>query len=198
MTGRVVALSGAEEMAVVSAGHGSGYGLQRVSMRDLAAMDHFINHEKQIRDVKISPYQRSIVLSTGHDRSLALSCVHNKHTMQRYTLPKPAWSCSFDSNDPNLIYCGLASNVVSIFDIRNTKSSIKDMQASAQNYGIHSMTSVAMGEKRLLLCSNTVESYIWESPTREDATLRKIQDDPEGMYNAGRTLPCSLLIALGI
>lgn len=185
MTGRVVALSGAEEMAVVSAGHGSGYGLQRISMRDLAAMDHFINHEKQIRDVKISPYQRSIVLSTGHDRSLALSCVHNKHTMQRYTLEKPAWSCSFDQKDPNVIYCGLASNVVSIYDIRNTKSSVKDMQASNHNYGIHSMASVAMGDRRLLLCSNTVESYIWEyAAAGEDATLHKIQDEPDGMYDS--------------
>ncbi|KAI7884664.1 hypothetical protein K492DRAFT_204563 [Lichtheimia hyalospora FSU 10163] len=180
MTGRIVALSGAEEMAIVSAGHGSGYGLQRISMRDLSAMDHFVNHEKQIRDIKISPYQRSIVLSTGHDRTLALSCVHNKHTMQRYTLEKPSWSCCYDVNDPNMIYCGLASNVVSIYDIRNTKSSIKDVQASNHNYGIHSMASVSTGEKKLLLCSNTVESYIWESATKEDAILHKIPEETDG------------------
>lgn len=180
MTGRIVALSGYEEMAVVSAGRGSGFGLQRISMRDLSAMDHFVNHDKQIRDIKISPYQRSIVLSTGHDRTLAISCVHNKHTMQRYTLEKPAWSCSFDINDPNLIYCGLASNVVSIFDIRNTKSSVKDVQATNHNYGIHSMASVNMGEKKLLLCSNTVESYIWESAQKEEAVLHKIPDE-DGM-----------------
>ncbi|KAI7854455.1 WD40-repeat-containing domain protein [Circinella umbellata] len=169
--GRSLAISAMDEMAIISVGNAStGYGLQRISLRDIKSVDYFPNHKKTIRDIKCSPFQQSLILSTGLDSKLALTCVRNKHVIQTYSLEKPGWSCDFDETDSNLLYCGLLNNTVSIYDIRNTKNHLHQLRPpnTPGNFSIHSLAAVnngAGGGKRLIFCSNNMGSYMWELDT---------------------------------
>ncbi|KAG2222380.1 hypothetical protein INT45_006902 [Circinella minor] len=169
--GRSLAISAMDEMAIISVGNAStGYGLQRISLRDIKSVDYFPNHKKTIRDIKCSPFQQSLILSTGLDSKLALTCVRNKHVIQTYSLEKPGWSCDFDETDSNLLYCGLLNNTVSVYDIRNTKNHLHQLRPpnTPGNFSIHSLAAVnngAGGGKRLIFCSNNMGSYMWELDT---------------------------------
>ncbi|KAI9492294.1 WD40-repeat-containing domain protein [Zychaea mexicana] len=164
--GRSLAISSMDEMAIVSVGNESrGYGLQRISLRDINSVDFVPNHKKVVRDIKCSPFQQSLVLSTGLDNRLALTCVRNKHVIQAFSLEKAGWSCEFDETDSNLFYCGLANNTVLVYDIRNTKSHLHHLRpnTSSNNFPIHSLASTKRENgNRIILCSNNMGSYLWE------------------------------------
>ncbi|KAI9256549.1 hypothetical protein BDA99DRAFT_141390 [Phascolomyces articulosus] len=167
--GRSLAISAMDEMAVISVGNANtGFGLQRISLRDIQSVDYFPNHKKMIRDVKCSPFQQSLVLSTGLDNKLALTCVRNKHIIQAYGLETPGWSCDFDEIDSNLLYCGLANNAVLVYDIRNTKNYLHRLRPpnTTGNFPIHSLAVTTKADHndgaRMILCSNTVGSFLWE------------------------------------
>lgn len=83
MKGRNIAINSRDEMLLLSAGNASqGHGLQRLSLQDFETSDYIKNHEQQIRDVKVSPYENSLALSTGFDKKLHLTCTKNKYVVQ--------------------------------------------------------------------------------------------------------------------
>jgi hypothetical protein len=62
------------------------------------------------------------------------------------------------------MYCGLTNNTVSVFDIRNTNQSLYKLDEPVLPKifsPIHSMTTLTIDSKTLLICSNLVHSYCW-------------------------------------
>lgn len=99
----------------------------------------------------------------------------------RYTLERAGWSCSFDSYNPNLLYCGLANNTICIYDIRNTKTRVQYLQAKDTRFSVHSLqiASVTLGEKNILY-STPVESCIWKLKDDEEPELRSLPTEGNG------------------
>ena len=162
-TGRSLAINPVDEMAVISVGNEvRGYGLQRLSLRDIGSVEYISVHTGVIRDIKCSPFQQSLVLSTGLDKQLALTCMNNQHVLLKYPTEKAGWSCAFDESDPNILYCGLANNTVLIFDNRNTNTHLQQLHPDGPNAAIHSLAVTKTEAGRMLLCSNTLGSYAWE------------------------------------
>ncbi|KAI9315707.1 WD40-repeat-containing domain protein [Dichotomocladium elegans] len=176
MTGRSVALNWKEEMAITSVGNEKKkFGIQKVSLIDSSSIDFFTVHEKHIRDVKCSPYQPSLVLTTSMDRALKITCAKNKHIIQQYTLERPGWACSFDDSHSNYLYCGLNNNVVMVYDIRKTNATLHRLPGNSTCFPIHSI-DVATNKSgaKFIFCSNTMESYFWDMSDPANPVLQRI------------------------
>ncbi|KAI8146331.1 hypothetical protein BJV82DRAFT_413421 [Fennellomyces sp. T-0311] len=168
-TGRSLAINSSDEMAVISVGsEARGYGLQRISLCDIGSVEYIPVHKNVIRDVKCSPFQQSLVLSTGLDKQLALTCMSNQHVLVTYPIERAGWSCAFDEADPTMFYCGLANNTVLVYDNRNTKTHLHQLHPNGPNAPIHSLAVMKTATGRMVLCSNTLGSYAWELRPSEE------------------------------
>ncbi|CEP10775.1 hypothetical protein [Parasitella parasitica] len=154
----VVDLNPLEDMAVVSAYQSSKgrHGFRKINMYD-SSVTEFIptNHQNTIRDIKHST--NSIVLSTGDDRTLKLTSVTKNLVIQSYRLDAPSMACSFDDTNPNLLYCGLTTGALMIYDIRNTKTHLSMLVDVEKKTPVISV----MPKKDHIICTDQVSSYVW-------------------------------------
>lgn len=87
-----------------------------------------------------------------------------------YQLGAPGWSCAASEANPSIVYCGLTSNTVLVFDIRNTKEFVhKLIEPCVPKIfsPIHSMEVVTKDTTSMLLCSNLSHTYGWNTSTEE-------------------------------
>ncbi|KAI8388435.1 uncharacterized protein BYT42DRAFT_560081 [Radiomyces spectabilis] len=154
---RVMALNMASEIAIVSY---IGYGAQKISLRDLSNTERLSIHELLVRDLKC---RGDTVLSTGLDKTLKMTSLQNNCVVQTYPLEAAGWSCDFDTQDANLVYCGLQNNAVLVFDIRNTRSHLDRLHkpSATGSAPLHSLISSSIDGQRTLLCANLTRSYCW-------------------------------------
>ncbi|CAO3682072.1 unnamed protein product [Rhizopus stolonifer] len=154
------------EMIVVSAeqSRNNTHGVRKINMFDSSTTEYIGLHLGQIKDLKTSS-EKCMALSTGLDKTLKLTSLTNNVTVQTYTLGIAGWSCAFDENNSNLLYCGLANNTLMVYDIRNTKDHLHKLKDSSSQISapIHSL-NVAKADNThpSVLCSNLVNSYEWE------------------------------------
>jgi hypothetical protein len=149
------------------------HGIRKVSLLDLDNPDYIPLHSKSIRDIKSSPHQPDVVISTGLDKSLAITSLKSNTKLHSYSLDLPAWSCHIDQHDPNILYCGLVNSTIMVFDIRNSKTHVKSLSSPSMTSGspLHSIQSIRVGGKNdTLLCSNLMKTFWWQDPADEHST----------------------------
>ncbi|KAI8877722.1 hypothetical protein K501DRAFT_278183 [Backusella circina FSU 941] len=149
------------------------HGIRKLSLLDMDHPEYIPLHSKSIRDIKSSPHQSDMIISTGLDKSLTLTSLKSNTKLHSYSLDAPAWSCHVDQHDPNILYCGLVNSTIMVFDIRNSKTHLKALSSQIMTSGspLHSIQSVRVGDKKdTLLCSNLIKTFWWEDPTAEEST----------------------------
>ncbi|KAI8891234.1 hypothetical protein K501DRAFT_265100 [Backusella circina FSU 941] len=124
---RVLAFTHTEQDIIVSIKHNGKYGLKKIKIEAPALSEFIGNHDGLIRDLKCSTHQ-NMALSTGSDKTLKLTSMDSNSVVQSYQLGSPGWSCSFDSKDSNLLYCGLGNGSLLVYDIRNTNTHLHNLK----------------------------------------------------------------------
>jgi E3 ubiquitin-protein ligase RFWD3 len=151
------------------------FGFRKVNLVDPSVTDFIpTNHKGTIRDVKHSSV--GMLLSTGDDKTLKLTSTHNNLVVQsyvslcyildqifntlfvyRYQLSAPSAACSFDANDSNILYCGLTSGTLMIYDIRNTNTHTHMLESPSNLDPIISVVS----NPNSIVCTDEWGSFSW-------------------------------------
>lgn len=88
--------------------------------------------------------------------------------MHSYQLSAPSRACSFDDKNSNLLYCGLTTGVLMVYDVRNTRNHLSMLVNPERESPVISV----MPKGNSIICTDRHSSYIW--------TL----DGSEGKYTA--------------
>ncbi|KAI7904794.1 uncharacterized protein BX663DRAFT_328220 [Cokeromyces recurvatus] len=157
-------------MAVVSTYKSSNqtYGLRKFNLYD-PAITEFVptNHTDTIRDIKHASSQE-MVLTTGDDKTLKLISVSKNLVVQSYQLDAPSLTCCFDERNSNLLYCGLVTGEVMMYDIRNTKTYLHKLKKPISPRPIRSIFSY----HHSIICSDDSDFYTWSLMTEDDSTYQ--------------------------
>ncbi|KAL0137875.1 hypothetical protein V8B55DRAFT_1532862 [Mucor lusitanicus] len=143
-----VDLNPLEDMAVVSTlQRATGrYGFRKINMYDPSVTE----------DIKHSP--NGMLLSTGDDKTLKLTSITKNLVVQSYTLEAPSRTCALDDENPNLLYCGLTTGALMVYDVRNTRSYLSKLVDPERNGSLLSV--IPHGNS--ILCTDQYASYTWE------------------------------------
>lgn len=94
------------------------FGLRRFSAVDPSAFsDEFdLGHSESVRDMRISPSDSKILLTTSTDRSIRLTNLQSKNCVLAITQqPTAFWACCWDEIRPNYCYCGTQTGGILVF-----------------------------------------------------------------------------------
>ncbi|KAG2205032.1 hypothetical protein INT47_002656 [Mucor saturninus] len=165
---RVMDVDPMGDRAVVSVWKEQKYGIRKMNLYDITSTEFIPNHSGIIKDLKYNT--ENMVLSTGLDKTLKLTSLQSNQVVLSYQLGAPGWSCASSEANPSIVYCGLTSNTVLVFDIRNTKEFVhKLIEPCVPKIfsPIHSIMEVMTEDVPLLLCSNLSHTYGWNTSTEE-------------------------------
>ncbi|KAF1800787.1 hypothetical protein FB192DRAFT_1382316 [Mucor lusitanicus] len=187
-----VDLNPLEDMAVVSTlQRATGrYGFRKINMYD-PSVTEFIptNHQNAIRDIKHSP--NGMLLSTGDDKTLKLTSITKNLVVQSYTLEAPSRTCALDDENPNLLYCGLTTGALMVYDVRNTRSYLSKLVDPERNGSLLSV--IPHGNS--ILCTDQYASYTWELDESQQYITQPLhfqnqvqdKDTKENIYSVSMT-----------
>ncbi|KAK4512491.1 uncharacterized protein ATC70_003192 [Mucor velutinosus] len=166
-----VNLNPLEDMAVVSTFQQARrrYGFRKINMYDTSVTEFIpTNHQNIIRDIKHSP--NGMLLSTGDDRTLKLTSVTKSLVVQSYTLEAPSRACAFDDKNLNLLYCGLATGALMVYDVRNTRGYLSKLVDPERNNPLLSV--IPKGNS--ILCTDQYASYTWDLGESQQYTAQSL------------------------
>lgn len=129
---------------VISEASDAGFGLSRISLQDTSHRSHMRLHSKQIRDVvpasedslqvrpRISPALPTLLLKsevlqflTGSlDKHLKLTDLDSNSEMLSVSVGVPLWSCAWSPACSSLLFCGLSSGDISVYDTRHARDAL--------------------------------------------------------------------------
>ncbi|EPS61424.1 hypothetical protein M569_13373, partial [Genlisea aurea] len=95
---------------------------------------------KAVKDLKVSPHGRLVMLASLGRKLLILSTESN-NTILAYDLPAAAWSCAWDCCDSHYVYTGLQNGTVLQFDMRKTAGCTAALAEFACN-PVHTLASL--------------------------------------------------------
>ncbi|PFX34109.1 E3 ubiquitin-protein ligase RFWD3-like [Stylophora pistillata] len=105
-----------------------GFGIVKVSSLDSKHCEFVRIHQKAVRDVAFNNRGDGLLLTASMDKTVRVTSMLSNTVVQTYNTPAPAWSCAWNEDDTNYIYCGLQNGTCLIFDIRNTDTYLKSIQ----------------------------------------------------------------------
>lgn len=122
--------------------------LTKISLLALSGGEHIHlpNETGAIRDIHIAPIgtkdpgRLALVASTG--KKLSVVSYISNNVVLTYNLQSPAWSCAWESSDPNRVYAGLQNGMLLLFDLRKTSSPVNFINGLGPQ-PIHTLHSVA-------------------------------------------------------
>lgn len=83
-----------------------------------------------IKQLRCSPFGDDLVLSASLDRTLRLSSSNSNSSILGYgPFPHGVWSCSFNHNNRNVVYAGLADGSIVVCDLRQTATAVATLDA---------------------------------------------------------------------
>ncbi|CAO3607038.1 unnamed protein product [Cunninghamella echinulata] len=136
-----------------------------VNITSIQSVDHepFLPiHSGVIRDIKC---QRDYLLTSGYDKTMKLTSIKDKKLIETFPLNSPGYCCLFDINDSSpLLYCGLANGSVIVYDKRQSKSPLCQLN-NRQLTGtspVHSIAVIKINDKPVILCANLNKFYAWQ------------------------------------
>ncbi|KAL9544498.1 hypothetical protein MBANPS3_007599 [Mucor bainieri] len=166
-----VDLNPLEDMAVVSTFQQATrrYGFRKINMYD-PSVTEFIptSHQNVIRDIKHSP--NGMLLSTGDDKTLKLTSIAKNLVVQSYTLEAPSTACAFDDKNSNLLYCGLTTGALMVYDVRNTRGYLSRLVDPERNMPLLSV--IPRGNS--IFCTDQYATYTWDLSEAQQYTTQPL------------------------
>ena len=101
-----------------------GYGLVKISCRDLKEYEFVPIHSDVIRDLKFCPNKDDLLLSVSTDKTAKLTNIASNSNVTSFVLSAQSWACCWDSDDSNYFYAALNNGKIEQFDIRQTNSCV--------------------------------------------------------------------------
>ncbi|KAI8006179.1 E3 ubiquitin-protein ligase RFWD3, partial [Camellia lanceoleosa] len=97
------------------------------------------SNTKAVKDLHVSPCGRLVLLASMGKKLSIISMGCNKVVIS-YSLPGPAWSCSWDPNSSHYMYAGLQNGMLLVFDMRQTVHPVQSINglSSRPIHTIHS------------------------------------------------------------
>lgn len=97
---------------------GAGHGICKVSLLD-ESVDYIPDvHQDLVRCISHSPFQDGLILSTGNDKTVAVTTSASNVVVTKFKLPAAGWSCLFDRRDGNRVFAGTSNGLIACFDMR--------------------------------------------------------------------------------
>ncbi|KAI3751532.1 hypothetical protein L2E82_22620 [Cichorium intybus] len=124
---------------------------------------------KAVKDIHISLCGRlALLLLLGKNYQLLglfATFIGGNNMVMNYNILSPAWSCSWDINNPNYMYVGLQNGMLMVFDMRHTIHPIQYMHGvdSRPIHTVHPLehnTSHSQNARQLLTAS-IAGSCVW-------------------------------------
>lgn len=147
-------------------GKGGEHVLDKINMMNPIRSEQIVlpMSTKAVKDLHISPCGR-LALLASLGKKLSIISMGGNNIVMTYSLPIPAWSCSWDINSPNYIYAGLQNGMLMVFDMRHTIHPVESMHGvdSRSIHTIHPLehnTSHSQSISQLLTAS-TAGPCVW-------------------------------------
>ncbi|KAI9486876.1 MAG: hypothetical protein EXX96DRAFT_550914 [Benjaminiella poitrasii] len=174
---RVMALDQSSSLAYISFKPSKNeHGILKLNLIDIETTDYLGIHDGLVRDIRYSSQHPDLILSTSMDKSLKITSTKTNTVEQSILLSTAGWSCSFDSFDPNKIYCGLADSTVLVYDLRNTHIALDQLKfPDITKTPLHSLSSKRIYGKNILCCSNLDQAFIWDNSNNQYCKLLNIE-----------------------
>lgn len=155
-----------------STGPGGGqfqdHGLLSLDFRNPTDSYFIPIHQRAVRDVACCSSETKLVATTSLDRTLKITSMETNSVVTTYELESPGWSCCWNPGTSNYIYCGLASSIVLVFDLRWTQQPVGNFENRTQTgrTPIHSLTCVPYngdgGQQKVALVGANMEGvFLW-------------------------------------
>ena len=109
-----------------------GYGLVKISTRDLKEYQFVPVHSNVIRDVKFCPNKEDLLLTVSTDKTAKLTSISSNSNVTNYVLSGPSWACCWDADDPNYFYAALNNGSIEQFDIRQTNNFVSSLSVGVK------------------------------------------------------------------
>ena len=104
-----------------------GYGLVKISCRDLKEYQFVPIHTNVIRDLKFSPNKDDLLLSVSTDKTAKLTNIASNSNVTSFVLSAQSWACCWDLDDSNYFYTALNNGHIEQFDIRQINSCVSNL-----------------------------------------------------------------------
>jgi len=138
---RVLDWCSRQALLVISSSRNVSYGITKISALDSRHVDYIELHRKPVRDVKFSKHHDDLLLTASMDNSLKLVNTKSNNIVLSYSLENPSWSCDWNHDDSNYIYCG-QNRCILMFDIRKTDTFVRKL-TGLQEQPIHSLLYIS-------------------------------------------------------
>lgn len=110
---------------------------------DLATIDqgnsvYIPLHDSALRGISFEPSQ-DLVLTGSMDKRAALCDMKTQRCIWRHDFDRAVWSCAFNTEDSNYLYCGLQNGSVFLFDLRQRHKQVDTFLAEGSTQPLYSL-----------------------------------------------------------
>ncbi|KAF6171454.1 hypothetical protein GIB67_017978 [Kingdonia uniflora] len=128
---------------------------------------HLPPNTKAVRDLRVSPRSDRLALVASIGKKLSVVSMESNNIVLTYDLPGPAWSCSWDRNNPHHLNTGLQNGKLLVFDMRQTACPMESINGLTSHpvHTIHSLkhdNSLPIGV-RTLLTASSIGPCVWKT-----------------------------------
>ena len=152
-----------------------GYGLVKISTRDLREYQFVPVHSNVIRDIKFCPNKEDLLLTVSTDKTAKLTSISSNSNVTNYVLSGQSWACCWDGDDPNYFYAALNNGSIEQFDIRQTNNYVSSLSVGVMK-PITSISSIPASNLGGLLVATVGGCYFLEKNDVNNFTPSQLQE----------------------
>lgn len=108
-----------------------------------------------VKDIRISLPPRRLALLASMGRTISIFSTESNNIVLTYNLPAPAWSCSWDLNNPHHVFAGLQNGMLTMFDLRQTMRPLECINGLS-SHPVHTLHSLVHNGVQSSASSSTV------------------------------------------
>ncbi|KAI8006176.1 E3 ubiquitin-protein ligase RFWD3 [Camellia lanceoleosa] len=151
------------------------------------------SNTKAVKDLHVSPCGRLVLLASLGKKLSIISMGCNKVVIS-YSLPGPAWSCSWDPNSSHYMYAGLQNGMLLVFDMRQTVHPVQSINglSSRPIHTIHSFEhKPTLCHGASLLTASAIGPCVWNTSGAKERPFLLPELDYQGMCTSLAYSPSS-------
>ncbi|CAL5343310.1 unnamed protein product [Camellia sinensis] len=151
------------------------------------------SNTKAVKDLHVSPCGRLVLLASMGKKLSIISMGCNKVVIS-YSLPGPAWSCSWDPNSSHYMYAGLQNGMLLVFDMRQTVHPVQSINglSSRPIHTIHSFEhKPTLCHGASLLTASAIGPCVWNTSGAKERPFLLPELDYKGMCTSLAYSPSS-------
>ncbi|KAL4200930.1 hypothetical protein AMTRI_Chr02g256080 [Amborella trichopoda] len=183
---RIIDMDAFSQVLLVSHSESAMGGTHFLTKRSLLALSeservHLPPNTGTVRDLQISPpsmvHPGRLALLASMGKKLSIVSLESNNVVIKYDLQVPAWSCTWNLDNPSQVYAGLQNGSLLMFDLRQTAQAVEVIYglSSQPIHTVHSLTPALFHNStynaRSLLSASAIGPCLWRVGVTERPCL---------------------------